>query len=116
MMKPTDQTEHLMRVPPTCARLWTAEETSQFLGIPVSTLHQWRYFAKGPGAFRVGRHLRYDPAVVRHWLDAQITAMKPTPTDAPPMPSMPPGMPGGMPGMPPNFPRMPGPPGPGPGR
>jgi len=40
-----------MLVPPTCARLWTAEETSQFLGVPVSTLHQWRYFAKGPGAF-----------------------------------------------------------------
>jgi len=68
MMKPRDQREHLMLVPPTCARLWTAEETSQFLGIPVSTLHQWRYFAKGPNAFRVGRHLRYDPDVVRLWL------------------------------------------------
>jgi hypothetical protein len=45
-MKPRDQREHLMLVPPTCARLWTAEETSQFLSIPVSTLHQWRYFAK----------------------------------------------------------------------
>ena len=71
MMKPKDQGEHRMLVPPTCARLWTAEETPHFLGIPVSTLYQWRYFAKGPGAFRVGRHLRYDPDVVRLWLVEQ---------------------------------------------
>ena len=71
MMKPRDQREYLKLVLPTCARLWTAEETSQFLSIPVSTLHQWRYFAKGPDAFRVGRHLRYDPDVVRLWLVEQ---------------------------------------------
>ena len=47
--------------------------TSHFLGVPVSTLHQWRYFAKGPGAFRVGRHLGYDPDAVRLWLVEQCS-------------------------------------------
>jgi hypothetical protein len=55
--------------PPTCDRLWTPQEVSEFLGgVPVSTLHQWRYLGTGPDAFRVGKHLRYDPDVVRRWL------------------------------------------------
>lgn len=70
-MKSKDQKERLTVVPPSCERLWTVDETSQFLGIPVSTLHQWRYYAKGPSAFRVGRHLRYDPDAVRLWLVEQ---------------------------------------------
>lgn len=53
---------------PDCPRLWTASDVSQFLGVPVSTLHQWRYLGRGPDAFRVGKHLRYDPDVVRRWL------------------------------------------------
>lgn len=54
--------------PPSCDRLWTVKDVSGFLGVPVSTLHQWRYHGTGPAAFRVGKHLRYDPDVVRHWL------------------------------------------------
>ena len=51
-----------------CDRLWTVTDVSVFLGVPVATLHQWRYLGQGPRAFRVGRHLRYDPAWVRQWL------------------------------------------------
>lgn len=51
--------------------LWTAEDVSTFLGIPVSTLYQWRYRRSGPKASRVGRHLRYNPADVRAWLAKQ---------------------------------------------
>lgn len=54
--------------PPGCERLWSINEVSDFLGIPVATLHQWRYLGTGPDAFRVGKHLRYDPDVVRRWL------------------------------------------------
>lgn len=50
-------------------RLWTIRDVSDFLGIPVSTLHQWRYHGTGPAAYRVGKHLRYSPAAVRAWLD-----------------------------------------------
>ncbi|MBM0275301.1 helix-turn-helix transcriptional regulator [Micromonospora tarensis] len=49
--------------------LWTAEDVWTFLGVPVSTLYQWRYRRLGPRARKVGRHLRYDPADVRAWLD-----------------------------------------------
>jgi excisionase family DNA binding protein len=51
-------------------KLLSAEEVAEFLGIPVNTLYQWRHKGTGPTAFRVGRHLRYDPVVVRDWLTA----------------------------------------------
>lgn len=40
-----------------CERLWNVRDVSTFLGIPVSTLHQWRYLGTEPPAFRVGKHL-----------------------------------------------------------
>ena len=48
--------------------LWSVAEVGAFLGVPVTTLHQWRYRGTGPDAYRVGRHLRYDPVAVRRWL------------------------------------------------
>lgn len=53
---------------PGCDRLWDISEVAEFLGISVATLHQWRYLGTGPAAYRVGRHLRYDPAIVRRWV------------------------------------------------
>ena len=52
-------------------RLWTVHDVSAFLGVPVGTLYQWRYMRVGPPAYRVGRHIRYDPAAVRTWLNTQ---------------------------------------------
>jgi predicted DNA-binding transcriptional regulator AlpA len=52
-------------------RLWTVYDVSAFLGVPVATLYQWRYKRVGPPAYRVGRHIRYDPAAVRTWLNTQ---------------------------------------------
>lgn len=49
-------------------RLWTSQECSEFLGVPVATLYQWRYLGRGPRSFRVGKYVRYDPADVRKWL------------------------------------------------
>lgn len=57
--------------PPTVDRLWTIREVSAFLGIPVATLHQWRYLGTGPDAYRVGKHLRYSPIAVQAWLDSE---------------------------------------------
>lgn len=54
------------------SRTWGLEEVSYFLGVPVGTLYQWRYRRTGPPAFKVGRHLRYDPAAVRAWLAKQV--------------------------------------------
>ena len=39
-------------------RLWSVDDVSAFLGVPVETLYQWRKRHYGPRAGRVGRHLR----------------------------------------------------------
>ena len=65
---PTPDVDYRDGTPPSCDRLWTVNDVSEFLGVPVSTLHQWRYHGTGPAAFRVGKHLRYDPNIVRRWL------------------------------------------------
>ena len=52
-------------------RLWSIDDVSEFLGVPVGTLRQWRYVGTGPRAYRVGRHLRYSQAEVSRWLEAQ---------------------------------------------
>ena len=49
-------------------RLWTVEETSYFLGVPVGTLYYWRCRGEGPDACKLGRHLRYRAEDVRAWL------------------------------------------------
>ena len=53
---------------PTAARLWTAQDVAEYLGVPLTTLYQWRYLGTGPAAYRVGRHLRYEPTAVQAWL------------------------------------------------
>ena len=52
-------------------RLWSVEDVSAYLGVPVETLYQWRKRKYGPPAGRVGRHLRYEPDEVRAWFKAQ---------------------------------------------
>jgi predicted DNA-binding transcriptional regulator AlpA len=56
---------------PATEKLWSIEDVSEFLRVPVGTLYQWRYHRTGPRAFKVGRYLRYDPADVRAWLTGQ---------------------------------------------
>ncbi|MFD6715866.1 excisionase [Micromonospora sp. TSRI0369] len=51
--------------------LWSIQDTAAFLRVPVGTLYQWRHRRIGPRAFKVGRHLRYNPADVRAWLEDQ---------------------------------------------
>lgn len=53
-------------------RLWTVQDLSEFLGIPVDTIRGWRTKNYGPAARKIGKHLRYDPAEVRCWVDGLI--------------------------------------------
>lgn len=53
-------------------RLLSSDEVAEFLGIPVATLYHWRHKGCGPDAYRVGRHLRYDPGTVRAWLQEHL--------------------------------------------
>ena len=55
-------------------KLWTVDDVSAYLGVPVQTLYTWRKRRIGPPAGRVGRHLRYDPDAVRAWFNQQAAA------------------------------------------
>ncbi|MBE3014232.1 helix-turn-helix domain-containing protein [Microbispora sp. NEAU-D428] len=52
-------------------RMWSIEEVSRFLGIPVGTLYQWRHRRVGPRGRRIGKHLRYLPEDVYAWVREQ---------------------------------------------
>lgn len=56
----------------TCERLWTIDDVSDFLGVPVQTLYQWRHRSEGPPCVRLGKHLRFDPAQVRAWVASKV--------------------------------------------
>jgi excisionase family DNA binding protein len=53
-------------------RLLTVHDLAAYLGVPVTTLYQWRYRREGPRGFRVGRHIRYQWADVTEWIEHQI--------------------------------------------
>ena len=54
------------------ARYLTPENLVEMFELPsVETVYQWRRKRTGPRGFRVGRHLRFDPADVRAWVDSQ---------------------------------------------
>jgi excisionase family DNA binding protein len=48
-------------------RLWSVREVSEYLGVPVTTIYQWRVRSEGPPAMRMGKHLRFDPQSVARW-------------------------------------------------
>jgi len=48
-------------------RLWSIHEVSDYLGVPVTTIYQWRVRSEGPPAMRMGEHLRFDPQSVVRW-------------------------------------------------
>jgi len=56
-------------------KLWTIQDVSEYLGVPVGTLYSWRCHNQGPAARRVGKYLRYKPEDVIEWFDA-ITSSK----------------------------------------
>ncbi|MEU1813433.1 helix-turn-helix domain-containing protein [Micromonospora aurantiaca (nom. illeg.)] len=53
--------------------LATAEQVSEFLGVPVATLYQWRHRGVGPRGAKVGRHLRFRWADVEKWFEDQTS-------------------------------------------
>lgn len=52
--------------------LLTAQEVSDYLGVPVGTCYAWRYKRVGPRSIKVGRHLRYRQSDVEAWLATQV--------------------------------------------
>ncbi|MCX4395022.1 AlpA family transcriptional regulator [Streptomyces sp. NBC_01767] len=53
-------------------RYLTPEDLVIMFSLPsVETVYQWRRKHIGPPGFRVGKHLRFDPAAVLAWVDQQ---------------------------------------------
>ncbi|MFF3321041.1 helix-turn-helix transcriptional regulator [Streptomyces sp. NPDC002889] len=56
-------------------RYLTPDDIAEMFELPsVETVYAWRKKRTGPPGFRVGKHLRYDPAAVRAWVEQQMAA------------------------------------------
>ncbi|MFI9027225.1 helix-turn-helix transcriptional regulator [Streptomyces sp. NPDC053560] len=54
-------------------RFLTPVDLADLFGVPIETVYQWRRKHTGPRGFRVGKHVRYDPEVVRLWVTEQMS-------------------------------------------
>ncbi|MGF7239344.1 MAG: helix-turn-helix transcriptional regulator [Frankia sp.] len=52
-------------------QLWTVAELAAYLRVPTNTIYKWRHLGEGPKGFRIGRHVRFDPADVITWLESR---------------------------------------------
>lgn len=57
-------------VPSRFERLWSIEQTAEYLALSVKTLYGWRARRYGPPSYRIGNLVRYRPDEVRDWVDA----------------------------------------------
>lgn len=51
--------------------LLSIEDLAEYLGIPVTTIYDWRVDGKGPCAIRVGRHVKFAVSDVKAWIAEQ---------------------------------------------
>lgn len=56
------------------SKLMSIDDLSDYLGIPVNTLYQWRTKGYGPRGVRMGRYVRYRPDDVEAWFERQAVA------------------------------------------
>lgn len=55
-------------------RYLTPDDIAAMFEVPIETVYQWRKKRTGPPGFRIGRHLRYDPADVRAYVTQRKSA------------------------------------------
>ncbi|WP_448071120.1 helix-turn-helix transcriptional regulator [Georgenia yuyongxinii] len=68
MSEHAETPEPLARTP-----LWTLEELCAKLHTSPRTVHGWRRAGTAPKAYKVGKHLMFDEADIRAWLEARQT-------------------------------------------
>lgn len=51
--------------------LWTIQQLSDYLQVPVKSIRKWREEGDGPRALMVGRHLRWRRSDVMTWLESR---------------------------------------------
>jgi excisionase family DNA binding protein len=44
---------------------------ADYLGVPVSTVYDWRVNKKGPAAYRFGKHIMFAVSDVSDWIEQQ---------------------------------------------
>ena len=54
--------------------LMDVSELASYLGLPISTVYDWRVHGKGPIAYRFGKHLKFAVSDVRAWMAEQREA------------------------------------------
>lgn len=79
MTSPTPLPRPLPDLPP----LLGIRELSEYLGVPVSTIYDWRSRGVGPRAYRFGKHLKFAVTDVTEWIEAQRDSA-PSPRPVPP--------------------------------
>ena len=50
--------------------LLSIDDLSEYLGVPIRTIYDWRQTGHGPRGIRVGRHLKFAASDVAAWIDA----------------------------------------------
>ena len=53
-------------------RLLSAQGVADYLGVPITTIYNWRHRSQGPPGLRVGRHLRYRRRDVEAWIERRL--------------------------------------------
>lgn len=51
--------------------LLSIEQLAEYLGVPVTTIYDWRVDGKGPRGVRVGRYVKFAVSDVREWVAQQ---------------------------------------------
>jgi predicted DNA-binding transcriptional regulator AlpA len=69
MAKPTDPGPRAILRGGLPDRYLTPDDIADMFEVPPETVYQWRKKRTGPPGFRIGKHLRYDPADVRAYVD-----------------------------------------------
>jgi predicted DNA-binding transcriptional regulator AlpA len=55
-------------------RYLTPDDIAELFDVPKETVYQWRKKRTGPPGFRIGKHLRYDPAAVQRYTAERMAA------------------------------------------
>jgi excisionase family DNA binding protein len=56
-------------------RLWSVQEVSAYLGVPVHSIYTLRSAGTGPAGRLIGRRLRFRPQDVRDWVASLSTSV-----------------------------------------
>lgn len=67
-------TERISENPWGLEPLLGVRELADYLGVPVSTVYDWRTRGLGPRAYRFGKHLKFAVSDVRIWIEQQRDA------------------------------------------